>query len=555
MQSHRISGFLLVMFVFGCRSGQEEAYRKAAESINAEAIATQIKILSADEMQGRAPATPGGEKAMQYIAEQYEKFGLQPGAEDGTWYQYFDILGITTTTPNTMTFRKGNQQLDLKYWDEFIAFTGVQEPVAEVKNAEVVFVGYGIEAPEYDWNDYKDVDVSGKILLMMNNDPATDDPNFFGGNARLYYGRWDYKYEKAAEKGAAGAIIIHTTPSAGYGFNVVQSSWSGEQFELPYEGGPKMPLKAWTTDEATKKLVRFAGLELDALRHKAEERDFRPVPLGVRLSFKMQNQIRKLKTANVLGLLPGSDSTVRNEAVIYSAHYDHLGIGKPVDGDSIYNGALDNASGVACMLEIARAMAELPKAPRRSVLFVAIAAEESGLLGSEYYANHPTFPPGRIAANINIDGANIWGRTTDVVVIGYRKSEMDDYIREIAKEQGRIVKPDQFPDKGYFYRSDQFNFAKIGVPAAYLDTGVDFVGKEPGWGKKVIDEWTARDYHQPSDEYSDSWDLSGAVEDTRLYFWLGVRVANADKMPAWYPGDEFEAARKKALAAVEAAAK
>jgi Zn-dependent M28 family amino/carboxypeptidase len=536
------------MLITSCRKAGDET---AANSITEAGIAAHIKYLSHDSLGGRAPATPGSEIAMRYIAGQYQNMGLQPGADDGTWYQYFDIVGITTTVPEEMHITKSGTFLTLQSWDDFIAFTGMQEETAEVMDAEIVFAGYGIEAPEYDWNDYKDVDVSGKILLMMNNDPATGDPDFFAGNARLYYGRWSYKYEKAAEKGAAGAIIIHTTPSAGYPFQVVQSSWSGEQFELPYEGGPQMPFKAWTKEEAAKRITALAGLDLDELRAKAEDRSFRPVPLGVSLSFKMQNRIRKLKTANVLGLLPGADPNLQDEVVVYSAHYDHLGIGRPVGADSIYNGALDNASGVACMLEVAKAMAGLPAPPKRSILFAAVAAEESGLLGSEFYAAHPTFPPGKIAANINIDGANIWGKTTDVVAIGFGKSEMDDYLKELATAQGRTVKPDQFPEKGYYYRSDQFNFAKIGVPAAYLDTGVDFIGKEPGWGKKVIDEWTEKDYHQPSDEYNESWNLSGAVEDAKLCFWLGLKVGNAEKMPAWYPGDEFEAARKKAIADVK----
>ncbi len=525
--------------------------KQAAEAINEARLRAHIKFLSDDLLEGRAPATRGSELAMKYIASQFEEIGLQPGAADGTWFQPFDIIGITSKVPETITLRKGSKNLTLKFWDDFIAFSGVQEPVAEVKDAEIVFVGYGIVAPEYDWDDYKNVDVRGKILLMMNNDPAGDDPNFFGGDARLYYGRWSYKYEIAAKKGAVGAIIIHTTPSAGYPYQVVQTSWTGEQFELPYEGGPKMPLKAWTTEEATRKLVALAGKDLDALRQMAETRAFQPVPLGVKLSIRIENRIRKLKTANVLGLLPGSDPELKNEVVVYSSHHDHLGIGKPVKGDSIYNGALDNASGIAGLLAIAQAFAELPTPPKRSILFAAVAAEESGLLGSEYYAKHPTFPPGKIAANINIDGMNIWGRTRDIVYIGYGKCELDRYAKAIAAQQGRVVKPDQFPDKGYFYRSDQFNFAKIGVPAAYLDSGVDFIGRDEDWGRQQMEQWTRVHYHQPSDEYQDNWDLSGGVEDTQLAFWLGVKVANAPEMPKWYPGDEFEAARKKALSEVK----
>ncbi len=527
------------------------AEKQAAREINENRLRGHIKFLSDDLLEGRAPATRGSELAMKYIASQFEEIGLEPGGPNGSWFQPFDIVGITSRVPEKMVLHRGSKSLELKFWDDFIAFSGVQQPVAEVKDAEIVFVGYGIVAPEYNWDDYKDVDVRGKILLMMNNDPAGDDPNFFGGKARLYYGRWDYKYEIAAKKGAAGAIIIHTTPSAGYPFQVVQTSWTGEQFELPYEGGPTVQVKAWTTDAASRRLVALAGKDLDALRQMAETRGFRPVPLGVKMSLRIENRIRKLKTANVLGLLRGSDAELQKEVVVYSAHHDHLGVGKAAAGDSIYNGALDNASGVAAMLAIAEAFTRLPQRPRRSVLFAAVAAEESGLLGSQYYATHPTFPPGRMAANINIDGMNIWGRTRDVVFIGYGKSDLDAYADAIAKQQGRIVKPDQFPDRGYFYRSDQFNFAKIGVPAVYFDTGVDFIGHDPEWGRKQIEKWEATNYHQPSDEYDPAWDLSGGVEDARLSFFVGVKVANADKMPQWHPGDEFEAARKKALSEVK----
>lgn len=546
-----IIAVLLAFVLLACQQHDfEQAADTAAATISAERLAEHVQFLAHDSLQGRAPATPGGEIAMRYIAAEYEKYGLKPGAADGSWYQYFDIIGITTTSPKTMQFRRGGQSLGLKWWSEFISFSGVQQPVAEVKDAEIVFVGYGIEAPEYDWNDYKDVDVSGKILLMMNNDPGEGDEEFFAGNTRLYYGRWSYKYEKAAEKGAAGAIIIHTTPSAGYPFQVVQTSWTGEQFELPQQQGTYyMPFKGWVTNPSAERLAKLAGRNLDTLRARAERRDFRPVPLGVRLSFRMQNSLRSLKTANVLGLLPGSDPGLRDQVVVYTAHHDHLGIGTPVAGDSIYNGARDNASGVACMLEVARAMTSMSKPPRRSTLFAAVAAEESGLLGSAYYARHPTFPPGKIAANINFDAVNIWGETNDIEIIGYGKSEMDDYVREVAALQGRQVKPDQSPDKGFFYRSDQFNFAKIGVPAVYLGVGSDFVGREAGWGRQVIDRWTATKYHQPSDEYDPNWDLGGAVQSSQLCLRVGVRVGNAESLPQWYPGDEFEAARKQAIAA------
>ena len=525
--------------------------KAAAATITEDIIRGHIAFLSDDLLEGRAPATRGDALAQKYIATEFKTLGLQPGAENGSWFQEFDIIGLTSEVPKTMNLRKAGKSLQLHDWDDYIAFSGVQQAQASVEDAEIVFVGYGIVAPEYDWDDYKGADLRGKILLMMNNDPAGDDEKFFAGNKRLYYGRWKYKYEMAEKMGAAGAIIIHTTPSAGYPFQVVQSSWTGEQFELPARGEQNMPLKAWTSYEASKKLAAFAGQDLEKLMRAAEKRSFKPVPLGVKLSFTMKNRVRKLKTANVLGLLPGSDPELKKQVVVYTAHFDHLGIGKAAAGDSIYNGALDNASGVASMLAVAQAFARGGIKPERSVLFAAVAAEESGLLGSQYYAEHPTFHPGRIVANINIDGANIWGRTRDVVMIGLGKSEMDEYVRSLAAQQKRVLKPDQFPDKGFFYRSDQFNFAKIGVPAVYCDSGTDFIDRPAGWGREVMEKWTAERYHQPGDEYEAEWDLSGAVEDAQLYYWIGLKVARSAALPAWYPGDEFEATRLKMLREVQ----
>ncbi len=526
--------------------------KEAAKSITAEAIRGHVKFLASDLLEGRGPATRGDRLAEEYIATQMEAMGLKPAAPGGGWIQKVPLVGITSKVPGTMTFTNGEKRLELQYREDFMAFSGVQEPEAGVENAEVVFVGYGIVAPEYDWNDYKDVDLTGKVLLMMNNDPE-DDPNLFAGKTRLWYGRWDYKYLMAAKKGAAGAIVIHTTPSAGYPWQVVQTSWAGERFELPDEGGPHTQIKAWTTDDASKKLAALGGQDLDRMRAAAQKRDFRPVPLGVRLSFGLANSLQRKESGNVLGQIPGSDPKLSKEVVVYTAHHDHLGMkegAKPGD-DVIYNGALDNASGLAAMLTIARAFTRLPKAPRRTILFAAVAAEEQGLLGSEFLAKHPPVPPGLIAANINIDGVNIWGRTRDVNMIGLGKSSLDRPILQIAKWQGRVVLPDQFPDRGFFYRSDQFNLAKVGVPAAYFHGGTDVIGKPKGWGKEQREKYEATDYHQPSDEYRESWDLSGAVEDVQLDFYLGVKVASAPAMPQWKRGDEFEAARKRAISEVK----
>ncbi len=530
-----------------------DAEKKASQAIDEATIRSHVKFLSDDLLEGRAPGTRGGQLGEKYIASQLEALGLRPGAKaaDGnpSWYQSFDILGVTSTVPKTMTLKSGAKTLDMKFWDDFIAFTGEQKPAVGMKDAEIVFVGYGIEAPKQKWDDYKGADVRGKILLMMNNDPAND-PNLFAGKTRLYYGRWTYKYEIAAKKGAAGAIIIHTEPSAGYKFQVVQSSWTGEQFELPQTGNaPTVKIKAWTTEAASKQLALLGGKNLDELRAQAERRDFKPVPLGVTLSLDLTNKIRSLKTANVVGVLPGRDPVLSKEHVVYSAHHDHLGIGTPANGDSIHNGALDNASGTAAILAIAKAFAQMPaeQRPRRSIMFAAVAAEESGLLGSQKFCADPPVPPGYLAANINIDGVAILGRTKDLAIVGMGKSSMDGLVKEVAAWQGRVVKGDEFPDKGFFYRSDQFNFAKIGIPATYCDAGLEVIGKPAGWGKEQFEKWEATNYHQPSDEYDDSWNLEGAVEDAQLMFLVGLKAANAEQLPKWVPGDEFEAARMKAL--------
>jgi Zn-dependent M28 family amino/carboxypeptidase len=523
--------------------------RAAAELVQKPMLTAQVRYLADDLLEGRAPASRGSELAMRYVATQFERIGLAPAGDQGGWYQRFDLVGMTShaTTPPTFRAAGGGAPLALKPEVEAVVSPGVQKEAISLKDAEVIFVGYGIVAAEQKWDDFKDVDVRGKVLLVMNNDPA-DDPSLFAGKTRLYYGRWTYKYEEAARKGAAAVIIIHTTPSAGYPWQVVQASWGGEKFELPAtQGEPHIQVKMWATEDACRRLARLGGQDLDELRARAERRDFRPVPLGVKLQVELASKVRRLKTANVLGMLKGSDPRLAEQAVVYSAHHDHLGIGEAKNGDAIYNGALDNASGVAALLTIAEAMKGAHAQPKRSVLFAAVAAEESGLLGSEYFCQHPPLLPGRIAANINIDGINIMGRARDLTYIGYGKSSLDGLVKGLAAAQGRVVRPDQFPDRGHFYRSDQFNFARIGVPAIYLEAGTDIVGHEAQWGREKIEEYERLHYHQPSDELRDDWDLDGALDDVRLLLVAGLRVADARDLPAWKPGDEFEAARKKAL--------
>jgi len=523
--------------------------KTAQAQITPATLRAPIRILASDEFEGRGPATRGDALSRLYLSTELETLGYKPGGEQGGWEQSFDIVGVKAKLPATWDFTGKSGTTSLKLSEEYIAGSGVQTPSAGIKDAQLVFVGYGIEAPEYKWDDFKGVDVKGKVLVMLNNDPDWD-PKLFAGPTRLYYGRWTYKYESAARHGAAGVIIVHTTPSAGYPWQVVQSSWGGVQFELPAENEPRIQLKGWATEDAVRRLLKTGGADLDALVKQAKSRSFKPVPINLRTSISFENEVSRVRTANVAGLLPGSDPKLKDEVVIFTAHHDHFGIGEPdKTGDRIYNGAEDNAAGCAQVLAIARAMAALPERPRRSVLILFVAGEEQGLLGSKYYSLHPTFAPGKIAANINYDGGNYRGRTRDLTQIGHGKSSLDGIAKALLEKQGRTLVPDQFPDKGYYYRSDQFSFAKIGVPALYFDNGYDYIGKPAGWGKKEHEQWTEHIYHQPSDQLTDAWVFDGMIEDATIGFEAGWLIAQADQMPTWNKGDEFEAARLKAIAA------
>jgi Zn-dependent M28 family amino/carboxypeptidase len=524
---------------------------EAAKSITPALLDGAIQFLADDLLEGRGPAGRGDELTQLYLATEMRQMGLEPGAGDGNWEQSVDVVSVEAAAPKAWTFRGKSGSLDLNWWDDYIAGSGVETPTAEIKDAEVVFVGYGIQAPEYGWDDFKGMNLRGKVLLMLNNDPDWD-PKLFEGKKRLYYGRWTYKYESAARQGAAGAILIHTTPSAAYPFQVVQNSWSGPQFSLPNDGQPTIQLKAWATEDASKKLAALGGQDLAKLVEMARLKTFKPVPLGVVTSIHVTNKVDKVKTANVLGLLRGSDPELSKEVVVISAHHDHLGRGKAnAKGDEIYNGAVDNASGTAQVLAIARAMTQLPERPKRSILFAFVAAEEQGLLGSAYYARHPTFAPGRIAANVNLDAGNRWGRTHDVTYIGYGKSSLDKVIEAAAAMQGRVVKGDQNPDRGSFYRSDQFNFAKIGVPALYIDGGEEFTGPDAEAHKAKALAYVDTDYHQASDNWGSDWNYEGMIEDTLIAYYSALSIATNPVAPTWNKGDEFEATRLKALEAVK----
>ena len=522
--------------------------KAAAATITADELRGAVRFLADDLLEGRGPGSRGDRMAELYLATEMEKIGLEPGAPDGTWLQPVEFVGFRTT-PGTLTLEEGGARVELKSMDDFVAFWQVEKPAFSLEGREVVFVGYGIVAPEYRWDDFKGADLKGKVLLFLNNDPE-DDPSIFAGKTRLYYGRWDYKYAMAAKLGAAGAIILHTTPSAGYPWQVVRSSWGNENFALPGDENGGAPLDMWMTEEATRRLVKLAGKDLDGLVAAAQKRDFAPVPLGVALSLSVRNEIWRAMTGNVIGKLPGSDPVLSKEGVLYSTHHDHFGIKKGAGangGDAIYHGALDNASGCASVLAIAKAMASTPERPKRTIWFAFVAGEERGLLGSRYLASHLPIPAGRIAANVNLDGAAIWGRTRDLSQIGKGKSSLDAWIEEIAKKNGRIVVPDLFPDRGSFYRSDQFSFARVGIPAAYVHSGTDVIGKPKGWGRERQEEFELKDYHQPSDALSPAWNFDGFVDDTRFLLELGLKVANAPAMPVWTKGDEFEAVRKKSL--------
>ena len=551
-------------------SHSESPAARAAATISRPGLAAAIRFLAADELEGRGPGSRGDRVTRAYLAAELEEAGLAPGGPNGSWEQPFPIVGIESVAPPTWRFsaaagRPGAKTVELRRSEDFVAAAGVQQAQTRLADAELVFVGFGIQAPEFAWDDFKGADLKGKVLVILNNDPDWDD-QLFAGKRRLYYGRWTYKYESAARQGAAGAILIHTTPSAAYPWQVVQSSWSGEQFELPARPlavEPRVQVTSWVTEESAARLVSLGGQRLDVLVEAAKRRDFRPIPLGVRTSLTLENKIHQVETANVAGLLAGSDPQLTSEVVVYTAHHDHLGIAAPdAGGDAIYNGAVDNASGSAQILEIARAFAALDAGarPRRSVLFLFVAAEEQGLLGSEHYATHPTFPAGRIATNINLDSANVYGRTKDITYVGYGKSTLDGVVERAAAAQGRVVRGDQAPEKGSFYRSDQFNFARVGVPAIYLDPGTEFLGSPPdaaadaGARRAQQESYDSTCYHQPCDEIVDDWNYDGMIEDAQLAFAIGLEISNAGSMPTWKPGDEFEAARLKAIAALAASA-
>jgi len=532
-----------------------ERLQPALEAITPDGLLAHIKVLASDEFEGRAPGTKGEELSVKYITDQFKQIGLKPGNPDGTYTQEVPLAGIKSEPQ--MLFVAGDKTVDLKNQDDFVASSARLQPEIKIDNSDVVFVGYGVVAPEYGWDDYKGVDVRGKTLLMLIGDPPVPDPKdpskldeqMFKGKAMTYYGRWTYKYEIAAKKGAAAAIIVHETEPAAYPWQVVRSSWGKENFELdnPNKNMDAVEARSWITRDVAKKLFADCGQDFDALKKSAVTKGFRPVTLKATATIEIKQQIRSFKSHNVIGKLEGGDPKLRDEYIIYTAHWDHLGRHPELQGDQIFNGAIDNASGVASVLQLAAAFTKLNPPTKRSLLFMATTAEEAGLLGAKYYAEHPLYPLEKTLADINIDGINPWGKTHDLEDVTNGNSALDDLLGQAAARQGRVMKPNSEPEKGGFYRIDSFEFAKAGVPVLHAARGIEIIGKPPGYGKQKRDEFVAKHYHQPSDEVDPNWDLSGAVQDIQLLFEVCYQVANGDKFPEWKAGSEFKSKRDAML--------
>jgi Zn-dependent M28 family amino/carboxypeptidase len=530
--------------------------RAAKDVITADRLLAHIKTLASDEFEGRAPSTQGEELSVKYLTGQFQSFGLKPGNPNGEFVQQVPLFGIRSMPESHV--KAGGKTITLTNRQDLVAYTLRPSPEITVKDSDVVFVGYGVQAPEYGWDDYKGVDVKGKTIVMLVNDPpvpdpknpAQLDPKMFKGRAMTYYGRWTYKYEIASRLGAAAAVIVHETGPAGYPFEVLIGSNTNENFDIqtPDRNASKVGVQSWITVDAARKIFTAAGLNYDNLKKKAATKEFHPVPLNAKWSFDIRTQVREVRSRNVIAKLEGSDPKLRDEYVIFTAHWDHLGKDPSLKGDQIFNGAVDNASGCAGLLELARAYSRLTPAPKRSLLFLAVTAEEKGLLGSKYYAVNPLYPLKKTLADINMDSMNTWGKTRDLVIVGLGNSTLDDITKRAADQQGgRNLNPDPEPEKGGFYRSDHFEFAKEGVPALDVHPGTAFIGKPADFGKKISDDYTEHDYHKVSDEPKPGWDLSGEVDDMRLVFDVGLIIANGSKYPEWKPGTEFKAKRDATL--------
>ncbi len=521
-----------------------DAEREAEATISAEQIGEVLAEISSDYYQGRKPFTEGERRTVEYLTNQLRDMGVAPGNGD-SYTQQVPLVNITGHPAKEMRLQSDETTINLQLGDDFVSYTERIQENIKVENSEVVFCGFGVTAPEYDWDDFEGIDVKGKTVLVLVNDPGfgSDDESFFKGNTMTYYGRWTYKYEEAARQGAAALLIIHETTSAGYPWFVVENGWTGGKLNLRAEDGNmgKAAIQGWITLESAKEIFEKAGYDLGAEIRQARTPDFQPFSLGYRMSHQLKNEYTYDESDNVIGIIKGAKRP--DETIIYSAHWDHMGIGQAVDGDSIYNGALDNGSGIASVLSVARAFASGPP-PDRSVVFLFVTAEEQGLLGSQYYAENPIYPVDLSVANLNMDGMNPFGEMKYLTITGIGHSDMDDYATEAAAAQGREVLPDQEPEKGYFFRSDHFNFAKVGIPALYAEGSLEHVEKGREYVKQKRDEYTSDRYHRPGDHYEpEEWDLRGLVQDAQLYLEVGRRLAGETNFPQWKEGSEFKAAR------------
>jgi Zn-dependent M28 family amino/carboxypeptidase len=508
-------------------------------------IRAHVKYLSSDELEGRGVGTKGEKLATEYIAGQLKSEGVNPGGDGGTYFQRVPLVGVTTLPDATLTISGSDRKVALTPIKDYVGTPYSQQPQNDF-DAEAVFVGHGISAPEFGWDDYKGENLKGKVLVYFTNEPPSDDPNFFGGPALTYYGRWTYKFEEARRRGSVAALIIHTTPTAGYGWGVVSGSWSQERPQMKLGPGERgLQLAAWVSQEAGAKLVASTGKSLEELLAMADQKSFRPIPLGIHVIGHIPVKLRQIESRNVIGRVDGADAQMKPQVVLFTAHWDHLGVGVPVNGDSIYNGAVDNATGCGMVLEIARVWAALPEKPKRSALFVFVTAEEAGLLGSEYYGKHPIVPAGETAAAINFDAFFPFGKTRDVSVTGAERTTLWPLVQRDARRMELEIKPDPQPAQGHYYRSDHFSLARVGIPAFSISAGTDYVGKPPDFGKTTFEDYNAKHYHQPSDEYHDDWDFGNMEQMAEFGLTLGLDFANTPTLPTWKAGDEFLHAREK----------
>jgi len=517
----------------------------AMETINPDRIRAHVRFLAHDLLEGRGTGQRGGDIAGEYIATQFALYGLKPAGDNGSYMQKVPMVGITPAPGTTFSLVSASGGvMPLKVLDEYVAYDQTQQPQSDI-DAPIVFVGFGIHAPEYNWDDYKDADLKGRVLLMLVNEPPSDDPKFFKGKALTYYGRWTYKLEEAARRGAVGAILIHQTEMASYPWEVVRNSNSGEKSYLKLDGAPKLRAASWIQLAVAQKLATASGLDLGKLMTEALSRDFKPVPLSVKLQAHMVSRVRAFESNNVIGLLPGADAKLNDEAVLYTAHYDHLGIRPDMPGDNIYNGADDNATGCGVLLELARAFGQASQKPRRSIIFASVTAEEQGLLGSEYLGKHPPIPAGKITLDLNYDDIPPLGAPEEVEVAGSERTDFYRTVEATAKDFRLKIRPDAHPEAGHYYRSDHFSLARVGIPSFSVNEGIKYRGRDEAWGLAQDEEYNQKHYHQPSDEYHPEMDFTGDGTMARFGFVLGWQAATQPHLVGWEKGDEFEAARLK----------